>query len=33
MNIKSIGSKIKGNPTKMEGTVYSILIIVAFPTF
>lgn len=26
MNIKSIGSKIKGNPTKMEGTVYSILI-------
>ena len=33
MNIKSIGSKIKGNPTKMEGTVYSILIICGFSHF
>ena len=27
MNIKSIGSKIKGNPKMVEGTVYSMLII------
>ncbi len=33
MNIKSIGSKIKGNPTKMEGTVYSILIICGISHF
>ena len=33
MNIKSIGSKIKGNPTKMEGTVYSILIICSISHF
>ena len=33
MNIKSIGSKIKGNPTKMEGTIYSILIICGISHF
>ena len=33
MNIKSIGGKIKGNPTKMEGTVYSILIICGISHF
>ncbi len=33
MNIRSIGSKIKGNPTKMEGTVYSILIICGISHF
>lgn len=33
MNIKSIGSKIKGNPTKMEGTEYSILIICGISHF
>ena len=33
MNIKSTGSKIKGNPTKMEGTVYSILIICGISHF
>ena len=27
MNIKSIGSKIKGNPQMVEGTVYTMLII------
>ena len=27
MNIKSIGSKIKGNPKMVEGTVYTMLII------
>ena len=31
MNIKSIGSKIKGNPTMVDGTVYSMLIICAVP--
>ena len=33
MNIQSIGSKIKGNPTKMEGTVYSILVICGISHF
>ena len=30
MNIKSIGSKIKGNPKMVEGTVYTMLIILPF---
>lgn len=33
MNIQSIGSKIKGNPTKMEGTAYSILVICGISHF
>ena len=33
MNIKSIGSKIKGNPTMVEGTVYSMLIICSISHF
>ena len=33
MNIQSIGSKIKGNPTKMEGTVYSMLVICGISHF
>lgn len=33
MNIKSIGNKIKGNPTMTEGTVYSILIICGISHF
>ena len=31
MNIKSIGSKIKGNPKMVEGTVYTISSSVVFP--
>lgn len=33
MNIKSIGNKIKGNPTMTEGTVYSILVICGISHF
>lgn len=33
MNIKSIGCKIKGNPTMVEGTVYSMLIICSISHF
>ena len=33
MNIKSIGSKIKGNPTMVDGTVYSMLIICSISHF
>lgn len=33
MNIKSIGSKIKGNPKMVEGTVYSMLIICSISHF
>ncbi len=33
MNIQSIGSKIKGNPTMMEGTAYSILVICGISHF
>ena len=33
MNIKSIGSKIKGNPTMVEGTGYSMLIICSISHF
>lgn len=33
MNFKSISSKIKGKPTMMEGTVYSILIICSISHF
>ena len=33
MNIKSIGNKIKGNPTMVEGTVYSMLIICSISHF
>ena len=33
MNIKSIGNKIKGNPTMIEGTVYSMLIICSISHF
>ena len=33
MNIKSKGSKIKGNPTMVEGTVYSMLIICSISHF
>mgnify|MGYP004694337093 FL=1 len=33
MNIKSIGNKIKGNPTITEGTVYSILVICGISHF
>ena len=33
MNIKSIGSKLKGNPTMVEGTVYSMLIICSISHF
>ena len=33
MNIKSISSKLKGNPTMVEGTVYSMLIICSISHF
>ncbi len=33
MNIKSISSKLKGNPTMVEGTVYSMLIICSISAF
>ncbi|EFB35027.1 hypothetical protein [Segatella copri] len=33
MNIKSIGSKIKGNPKMVEGTVYTMLIICSISHF
>ncbi len=33
MNIKSIGSKLTGNPTMVEGTVYSMLIICSISHF
>lgn len=33
MNIKAISSKLKGNPTMMEGTVYSMLVICSISHF
>ncbi len=33
MNIKSISSKLKGNPKMVEGTVYSMLIICSISHF
>ena len=33
MNIKSISSRLKGNPTMVEGTVYSMLIICGISHF
>lgn len=33
MNIKAISSKLKGNPTMVEGTVYSMLVICSISHF
>ena len=33
MNLKSISSKLKGNPTMIDGTVYSMLIICSISHF